>query len=80
MPDYRLYQKGQTIKAVNLLQQEQQDALAGEGYRLLWNEVHADNAEAALLRFERLQQEDEQRAQEFSTDSIISSVINLIAR
>ncbi|WP_313653448.1 hypothetical protein [Pantoea sp.] len=77
MPDYRLYQKGQTIKAVNLLQQ---DALAGEGYRLLWNEVHADNAEAALLRFERLQQEDEQRAQEFSTDSIISSVINLIAR
>ncbi|MFB6327289.1 hypothetical protein ACE8EZ_14515 [Pantoea deleyi] len=80
MPDYRLFQKAQTLRAVNRLRQDQQDALIGEGYRLLWNEVHADNAEAALQRYQQLRQEDAKSAQGFATDSVISSVLNLIAR
>lgn len=80
MPDYRLFQKAQTLRAVNRLRQDQQDALIGEGYRLLCNEVHADNAEAALQRYQQLRQEDAKSTQGFATDSVISSVLSLIAR
>ncbi|MGD9427349.1 hypothetical protein ACLHDD_20105 [Pantoea sp. NSTU24] len=80
MPDYRLFQKDKTLRAVNILQQDQQDALIEEGYHLLWNEVHAENAEAALLRYQQLREEEEKSAQGFATDSVISSVLNLITR
>jgi len=50
MPDYRLFQKEQTVRAVNTERQDQQDALMAEGYKMVWDVVHADNADAALLR------------------------------
>lgn len=80
MQDYRLFQKDQVIRAVNILRPDQQDALIRDGYRLLWNEIHADNAEAAELRYQQLREEDEKCAQGFATDSVVSSLLNLIAR
>ncbi|MGY3066687.1 hypothetical protein ACVWYR_002010 [Pantoea agglomerans] len=50
MPDYRLFQKEQTVRAVNTERQDQQDALMADGYKMVWDVVHADNADAALLR------------------------------
>ncbi|MEN4766653.1 hypothetical protein [Pantoea agglomerans] len=50
MPDYRLFQKEQTVRAVNTERQDQQDALMAEGYKMVWDVVHADNADAVLLR------------------------------
>ncbi|WP_292986156.1 hypothetical protein [Pantoea sp.] len=80
MPDYRLFQKDHTLKAVNVVRQDQQDALTSEGYKKVWHEVHADNADAALLRYQQMRYEEENAAHSFATDSLISSLLSLISR
>ena len=47
MPDYRLFQKERTVRAVNTERQDQQDALMADGYKMVWDVVHADNADNA---------------------------------
>ncbi|MGC0949067.1 hypothetical protein [Pantoea agglomerans] len=68
MPDYRLFQKEQTVRAVNTERQDQ------------WDVVHADNADAALLRYQQLRHEEDNAEQNFANDSVLSSLINLISR
>ncbi len=68
MPDYRLFQKEQTVRAVNTERQDQ------------WDVVHADNADAALLRYQQLRHEEDNAEQNFANDSVLSSLINLIFR
>jgi len=80
MPDYRLLQKDQTVRAVNTERQDQQDALMAEGYKVVWDVVHADNTDAALLRYQQLRHEEDNAAQSFATDSVLGSLINLISR
>jgi len=80
MSDYRLFQKDLTVKAVNTERQDQQDALMAEGYKMVWDVVHAENADAALLRYQQLRHEEDNAAQSFATDSVLGSLINLIFR
>lgn len=80
MPDYRLFQKDLTVRAVNIEWQDQQDALMAEGYKMVWDVVHADNADAALLRYQQLRHEEDNATQNFATDSVLGSLINLISR
>ena len=80
MPDYRLFQKEQTVRAVNTERQDQQDALMADGYKMVWDVVHADNADAALLRYQQLRHEEDYAEQNFTNDSVLSSLINLISR
>ncbi|MEN4646753.1 hypothetical protein [Pantoea agglomerans] len=80
MPDYRLFQKDLTVRAVNTERQDQQDALMAEGYKMLWDVVHADNADAALLRYQQLRHEEDNAEQSFATDSVSGSLMNLISR
>ena len=68
MPDYRLFQKEQTVRAVNTERQDQ------------WDVVHADNADAALLRYQQLRHEEENAAQNFATDSVLGSLMDLTFR
>lgn len=80
MPDYRLFQKEQTVRAVNTERQDQQDALMADGYKMVWDVVHAYNADAALLRYQQLRHEEDNAEQNFANDSVLSSLINLISR
>lgn len=80
MPDYRLFQKEQTVRAVNTERQDQQDALMAEGYKMVWDVVHADNTDAALLRYQQVRHEEDDAAQNFATDSVLGSLMNLISR
>lgn len=80
MPDYRLFQKDLTVRAVNTERQDQQDTLMAEGYKMVWDVVHADNADAALLRYQQLRHEEDNAAQSFATDSVLGSLMNLISR
>ena len=80
MPDYRLFQKDLTVRAVNTEQQDQQGGLMTEGYKMVWDVVHADNADAALLRYQHLRHEEDNAEQNFANDSVLSSLINLISR
>ncbi|PHP95657.1 hypothetical protein CBF17_000365 [Pantoea agglomerans] len=80
MPDYRLFQKDLTFRAVNTERQDQQDALMAEGYKMVWDVVHADNADAALLRYQQLRHEEENAAQNFATDSVLGSLMDLTFR
>ncbi|MCX2194886.1 hypothetical protein LD112_23360 [Pantoea agglomerans] len=80
MPDYRLFQKDLTVRAVNTERQDQQDALMAEGYKMVWDVVHADNADAALLRYQQLRHEEDNAEQSFATDSVSGSLMNLISR
>jgi len=80
MPDYRLYQKEHAVRAVNVGRQDQQEALVAEGYKIVWDVVHANNAEAALLRYQQLRHEADTAAQTFATDSVVGSLLNLISR
>ncbi|MGC0902875.1 hypothetical protein WKH25_00690 [Pantoea agglomerans] len=80
MPDYRLFQKEQTVRAVNTERQDQQDALMADGYKMVWDVVHTDNADAALLRYQQLRHEEDNAEQNFANDSVLSSLINLISR
>ncbi len=77
MPDYRLFQKEQTVRAVNTERQDQQDALMADGYKMVWDVVHAD---AALLRYQQLRHEEDNAEQSFANDSVLSSLMNLISR
>lgn len=80
MPDYRLFQKDLTLRAVNTERQDQQDALMADGYKMVWDVVHADNADAALLRYQQLRHEEDNAEQSFATDSVSGSLMNLISR
>ncbi|KAA5948333.1 hypothetical protein F3I27_08880 [Pantoea sp. Bo_2] len=80
MPDYRLFQKNQTVRAVNHVSQDQQDRLAAEGYKVVWDVVNADSADAALLRYQQLRHDEGNAAQNFATDSLFSSLLGLISR
>ncbi|NEG87961.1 hypothetical protein GQQ15_22015 (plasmid) [Pantoea agglomerans] len=80
MPDYRLFQKHLTLRAVNTERQDQQDALMADGYKMVWDVVHADNADAALLRYQQLRHEEDNAEQSFATDSVSGSLMNLISR
>lgn len=80
MPAYRLFQKNQTVRAVNHVSQDQQDRLVAEGYKEVWDVVNADNADAALLRNQQLRHDEGNAAQNFATDSLFSSLLGLISR
>jgi len=80
MPDYRLFQKDHIIKAVNVVRQDQQDALTSRGFKRVWDVLHADNADAALLRYQQLRCEEDNAAHSFATDSVVSSLLSLISR
>ncbi|WP_442798070.1 hypothetical protein [Pantoea vagans] len=80
MPDYRVFQKDQTVRAVNHESQVQQDLLAAEGYKVVWDVVNADNADAALLRYQQLRHDENNAAQNFATDSLFGALLGLIAR
>jgi len=80
MPDYRLFQKGRTVKAVNVVRQDQQDALTSMGFEKVWDVLHADNADAALLRYQQLRCEEDNAAHSFATDSVVSSLLSLLSR
>lgn len=80
MPDYRLFQKEQTVRAVNTERQDQQDTLMADGFKMVWDVVHADNADAALLRYQHLRHEEDNAEQSFATDSVSGSLMNLISR
>ncbi|KGD71037.1 hypothetical protein [Pantoea vagans] len=80
MPDYRLFQKDQTVRAVNHVSQDQQDLLAAEGYKVVWDVVNADHADAALLRYQELRHDEGNAAQNFATDSLFSSLLGLLSR
>jgi len=51
-----------------------------DGYKMVWDVVHADNADAALLRYQQLRHEEDNAAQNFATDSVSGSLMNLISR
>jgi len=80
MPDYRVFQKDQAVTAVNLKHQDRQDALTSGGYEKVWEVVYADNAEAALLRYQHLRRDEDNAAQSFVTDSVVSNLLSLILR
>ncbi len=80
MPDYFLFQKNQTVKAVNVARQDQQNALTSMGFEKVWDVLHANNADAALLRYQQLRRDEETAAQSFATDSVVSSLLSLISR
>ena len=80
MPDYRLIRKNLTVRAVNHVSQDQQDLLAAEGFTVVWDVVNADNADAALLRYQQLRHDENNAAQNFATDSFFSSLPGLISR
>lgn len=80
MPDYRLFQKDQSVRAVNLLRQDQHDMLATEGYRIVRDVINADNADAALVRHKQLRRDEDNAAQTFATDSVLSTLLSLISR
>lgn len=80
MPDYRVFQKDQTVRAVNLISRDQQDLLAAEGYKVVWDVVNADNADAALLRYQQLRHDEGNAAQNFATDSLFGSLLGLLSR
>jgi len=80
MPDYRLFHKDQTVRAVNHVSQDQQDLLAAEGYKVVWDVVNADNTDAALLRYQQLRHDEGNAAQNFATDSLFSSLLGLLSR
>lgn len=80
MPAYRLFQKNQTVRAVNHVSQDQQDRLVAEGYKEVWDVVNADNADAALLRYQQLRHDEGNAAQNFATDLLFSSLLGLISR
>lgn len=77
MPDYRVFQKDQTVRAVN---HESRDLLSAEGYKVVWDVVNADNADAALLRYQQLRHDEGNAAQNFATDSLFSSLLGLLSR
>ncbi|MDH2066810.1 hypothetical protein [Pantoea sp. GD03673] len=80
MPDYRLFQKDQSVRAVNLLRQDQQDVLATEGYGIVRDVIYADNADAAVVRHKQLRHDEDNAAQTFATDSVLSTLFSLISR
>ncbi|MDE8557856.1 hypothetical protein [Pantoea vagans] len=80
MPDYRVFQKDQTVRAVNHVSQDQQDLLAAEGYKVAWDVINADNTDAALLRYQQLRHDEGNAAQNFATDSLFSSLSDLLSR
>ncbi|AMG56397.1 hypothetical protein [Pantoea vagans] len=80
MPDYRVFQKDQTVRAVNHVSHDQQVLLAAEGYKVVWNVINADNADAALLRYQQLRHDEGNAAQNFATDSLFSSLLGLLSR
>ncbi|GME41878.1 hypothetical protein CRM79_01685 [Pantoea agglomerans] len=80
MPDYRVFQKDQTVRAVNHVSQDQQDLLAAEGYKVVWDVINADNTDAALLRYQQLRHDEGNAAQNFATDSLFSSLSGLLSR
>lgn len=80
MPDYRVFQKDQEVRAVNIARQNQQDAYISRGFKQVWDVVHADNADAALMRYQQLLDEEDNAAQSFATDSVVSSLMSLISR
>ena len=79
MPDYCVLQKSREILAVNLTHNDKREKLTAEGYRVVWEVIFADNADAALLRYEQLRREEERAPQNFATDSVISSLFHLIS-
>jgi hypothetical protein len=80
MPDYRVYQKGQTVRAVNVARQDQQEALISMGFKKVWDVLYADNADAALLRYQQLRHAEDNAVRSFATDSVVSSLLSLISR
>lgn len=80
MPDYRVYQKDQTVRAVNVERQDQQEALISSGFKKVWDVLYADNADAALLRYQQLRHAEDSAARSFATDSVVSSLLSLISR
>ncbi|MDQ1210848.1 hypothetical protein [Pantoea anthophila] len=79
MPDYCVLQKNREIRTVNLTRGDKREKLTAEGYRVVWEVIFADNADAALLRYEHLRREEERAPQNFATDSVISSLFHLIS-
>ncbi len=80
MPAYRVFQKDQTVMAVNHVSQDKQDLLAAEGYKVVWDVIDADNADAALLRYQQLRHDEGNAAQNFATDSLFGSLLGLLSR
>lgn len=80
MPDYRLFQKDQIVRAVNHVSHDRQNLLAAEGYKVVWDVVNADNADAALLRYQQLRHDESNAAQNFATDSLFGSLLGLLSR
>ncbi|MEN4832705.1 hypothetical protein [Pantoea vagans] len=54
--------------------------LAAEGYKVVWDVINADNADAALLRYQQLRHDEGNAAQNFATDSLFGSLLGLITR
>lgn len=65
---------------MNIARQDQQDAYTFRGFKQDWDVVHADNADAALLRYQLLLHEEDSATQSFATDSVVSSLLSLISR
>lgn len=80
MPAYRVFQKDQTVMAVNHVSQDKQDLLAAEGYKVVWDVIDADNADAALLRYQQLRHDEGNAAQNFATESLFGSLLGLLSR
>jgi len=80
MPDYCVFKKAHEVRTVNVARQCQQDALTSKGFEKVWDVVHADNADAALLRYQQLRRDEETAAQSFATDSVVSSLLSLLSR
>ncbi|WHQ73374.1 hypothetical protein [Pantoea sp. Lij88] len=49
-------------------------------FEKVWDVVHADNADAALLRYQQLRRDEETAAQSFATDSVVSNLLSLLSR
>ncbi|WP_239780555.1 MULTISPECIES: hypothetical protein [unclassified Pantoea] len=54
--------------------------LAAEGYKVVWDVINADNADAALLRYQQLRHDERNAAQNFATDSLFGSLLGLLSR
>jgi len=80
MPDYCVFKKAHEVRTVNVARQCQQDALMSKGFEKVCDVVHADNADAALLRYQQLRRDEETAAQSFATDSVVSSLLSLLSR
>jgi len=80
MPDYRVFQKDQTVRAVNHESQDRHNMLAAEGYKVVWDVINADNTDAALLRYQQLRHDERNAAQNFATDSLFGSLLGLLSR